>query len=259
MDARCFPLASPASAGNQEPGKERTPEARPLRDTGGGPGEPGGGGTAAREPRGGGSVCSEASLTTLAGNAPPTAPAGASLPHGPGGLGLNETRELHLCTAQERSLSARPGPRGHPTASGPSVRGRPGPQPPHRSYYCPRPPLGPHRQAAAAPRTDREEAVAALGPDCGGVLIAGGGGGRTRPSPPRNTRAARRERLSKTPYRGSQTVKTDTRAAFREVRRGSGAGSSLTRGSSRWRVLQAATESRQEPHNRRRPGPLPAA
>lgn len=187
-------------------------------------------------------------LGLLGGFTAHTAPAGAPSPHGPGAL---------------ISPPARPprrGPRHHRTASRPSGRGRPGPPPPHGSLRLPPlppspGPLGPHREAAAAPRTHREEAVAALGPDCGGALIAGGGGGK---DPPRTARTARRERLSGTRRRRSRTAKTDSGAAFRGVRAGGGAERSRRRRSCPWRVLQAAAGPRQQPHNRRRAGPRPA-
>lgn len=113
MHARYFPLAFRVSAGNQEPGNELILEARSLQVTGG-QGEPGGGGTAAREPRGGGSGCSEASLTTPAGNTPLTAPTGLLFLHGLGGLGPNEPWELRPCMAQERSSFRPPRPSRSP-------------------------------------------------------------------------------------------------------------------------------------------------
>lgn len=85
----------------------------------------------------GGSVCSEASVTTPAGNAPHTAPARASLPHGPGGLGLNKPGSF---------IPARPRSAHLPPAPAPAVTPRP-PGPPSAAGQARRP----HRAPTTAP------------------------------------------------------------------------------------------------------------
>lgn len=52
-------------------------------------------------------------------------------------------------------------------------------------------------------------------------------------------------------------IKTDTRAAFREVRTGERSRNELEERSGRWRVFQAAAEPHQKQHNRRSQGPSP--
>lgn len=153
------PPASRASAGNRGPGNQRH-----LRR--GLPGHgPGGGGTAAREPRAG-----EARSARSLHTPPPRAP----LPHHPRGSFIPARPQRAPGAPSPRgpgALALRP-PRPPRSPLGlPTLRpGQAGPAARTRLLLPPPPPLGPHRQAVAAPRTDREEAVAALGPDCGGVL-----------------------------------------------------------------------------------------
>lgn len=259
MHARYFPLAFRVSAGNQEPGEELALEARSLRVTGGRASREGEARPGRPEPRG------EARGGRRLHSPPPR----ATLPTPPHGTFIF-TRPRRARPYRTLGAPALHGPGAliFPPASALAITPRP-PNPPSAAGRARRPHTAP--TTAPAPRSVltvrlrrlRERTVRRRrrrsGPTAAAALYRAGAGGRTRPSPPRNARAARRERLNKTPDSGSQMIKTDTRAAFREVRTGERSRNELEERSGRWRVFQAAAEPHQKQHNRRRPGPLPAA
>ncbi|XP_075367115.1 uncharacterized protein LOC142414101 [Mycteria americana] len=137
-------------------------------------------------------------------------------------------------------LGAPPPPRPPaPSGAGPTSPAERAPRPGPTQSPCRRPErLSPPRRHRAGPRARRPHREAAVsgsaltgpgggggarGPTAAATLYGGGGargeGGRTRLALPRNRRAARRDRLSKTPRPDSQTARSAADGKKRDPRR----------------------------------------